>query len=235
MLRGVTLPDTRAAEVNLLPTRIDSPRIVYHSLFPFEILNFLSLSFLLFLFLKEESRLVHARSKEMINETRNRGRNYFEDIWKSAGTSSITRGKKRRYRGRGDYPDGAKKWLKRWGLRRVCVANRRGPSRATLPPSSTSRADLLATYTPNLTCNGSSKTAESDRQTEGEEERVERKCTVEREREARGWSGVSSWPDHLWKQPVATSCLLFAHIYLPLIRTTTYHVGEPPPDDRGHG
>lgn len=82
MLRGVTLPDTRAAEVNLLPTRIDSPRIVYHSLFPFEILNFLSLSLLLFLFLKEfeESRLVHARSKEMINETRNRGRNYFEDI-----------------------------------------------------------------------------------------------------------------------------------------------------------
>lgn len=58
MLRGVTLPDTRAAEVNLLPTRIDSPRIVYHSLFPFEILNFLSLSLLLFLFLKEESRLV---------------------------------------------------------------------------------------------------------------------------------------------------------------------------------
>lgn len=185
MLRGVTLPDTRAAEVNLLPTRIDSPRIVYHSLFPFEILNFLSLSLLLFLFLKEESRLVHARSKEMINETRNRGRNYFEDIWKSAGTSSITRGskKKRRYRGRGDYPYGAKKWLKRRGLRRVCVANRRGPSRATLPPSSTSRADLLATYTPNLTCNGSSKTAESDRQTEGEEER------------AREWKGSARWSE----------------------------------------
>lgn len=123
--------------------------------------------------------------ERLINETRNRGRNYFEDIWKSAGTSSITRGskKKRRYRGRGDYPDGAKKWLKRRGLRRVCVANRRGPSRATLPPSSTSRADLLATYTPNLTCNGSSKTAESDRQTEGEEER------------AREWKGSARWSE----------------------------------------
>lgn len=91
--------------------------------------------------------------------------------------------KKRRYRGRGDYPDGAKKWLKRRGLRRVCVANRRGPSRATLPPSPTSRADLLATYTPNLTCNGSSKTAESDRQTEGEEER------------AREWKGSARWSE----------------------------------------
>lgn len=184
MLRGVTLPDTRAAEVNLLPTRIDSPRIVYHSLFPFEILNFLSL----FPFISLPQRRKSTRSKgwsmrreieeEIISKI-------FENPRERVPSRAQVKGgkKKRRYRGRGDYPDGAKKRLKRRGLRRVCVANRRGPSRATLPPSSTSRADLLATYTPNLTCNGSSKTAESDRQTEGEEER------------AREWKGSARWSE----------------------------------------
>lgn len=75
-------------------------------------------------------------------------------------------------------------------------------------------ADLLATYTPNLTCNGSSRTPKSR---ESKRAREERKRECEREEETRGWSGVSSWPDHLWKQPVATSCLLFAHTYLPLM------------------
>lgn len=183
MLRGVTLPDTRAAEVNLLPTRIDSPRIVYHSLFPFEILNFLSLFPFISLPQRKSTRskgwsMRREIEEEIISKI-------FENPRERVPSRAQVKGgkKKRRYRGRGDYPDGAKKWLKRRGLRRVCVANRRGPSRATLPPSPTSRADLLATYTPNLTCNGSSKTAESDRQTEGEEER------------AREWKGSARWSE----------------------------------------
>lgn len=184
MLRGVTLPDTRAAEVNLLPTRIDSPRIVYHSLFPFEIWNFLSLS--PFISLPQRRKSTRSKGWSMRREIEEEIiSKIFENPRERVPSRAQVKGgkKKRRYRGRGDYPYGAKKWLKRRGLRRVCVANRRGPSRATLPPSPTSRADLLATYTPNLTCNGSSKTAESDRQTEGEEER------------AREWKGSARWSE----------------------------------------
>lgn len=49
-------------------------------------------------------------------------------------------------RGEGNYPDGARKWLKRRGLRRVCVTNRHGPSRthllSFLPPLGRPTSDL---------------------------------------------------------------------------------------------
>lgn len=73
------------------------------------------------------------------------------------------------------------------------------------------------------------------REKEGKGERKRERLEVrERERD-----GPMEWGQFVTRPPVeaASSYFLFAvcaYLYPPLIRST-YYVGEPPTDDRGHG